>query len=115
MERLGGDTELLTEVIDLFLIDCPKRLTDIKAAIDDGHAERLRTTAHALKGAAGTIAAAAVFEASQVLERLGAEGRLDTAAAGFRQLSQDAATLMDTLRGLRTGSADSEAETPCAR
>jgi signal transduction histidine kinase/CheY-like chemotaxis protein len=115
MERLGGDAELLAEVIDLFLSDCPKRLADIKAAVDAGDAERLRTTAHALKGAAGTIAAASVFEASQTLERLGAERRLDPAPAAFRHLSQEAATLMDALRGLRNGTSDSAAGTSCAR
>ena len=115
MERLGGDTELLAEVIDLFLSDCPKRLADIKAAVDAGDAEQLRTAAHALKGAAGTIAAASVFEASQMLERLGAERKIDAAPAAFRHLSQEAAALMDTLRGLRNGTPDSAAGTPCAR
>jgi signal transduction histidine kinase/DNA-binding response OmpR family regulator len=114
MERLGGDTELLAEVIDLFLSDCPKRLADIKAAVDAGDAERLRTAAHALKGAAGTIAAASVFEASQMLERLGAERRIEAAPAAFRHLSREAAALMDTLHGLRNAP-DSAAGTPCAR
>jgi signal transduction histidine kinase/DNA-binding response OmpR family regulator len=115
MDRLGGDTELLAEVIDLFLADCPRRLADIKAAVDAGDGERLRTTAHALKGAAGTIAATAVFEASQTLERLGAERRMEPASAAFRQLSEHAAKLMETLRTLRTtGTSGNPAEASCA-
>ena len=33
MERLGDDTELLDELIEVFLNDCPTRLTDIRAAV----------------------------------------------------------------------------------
>jgi two-component system, sensor histidine kinase and response regulator len=115
MDRLGGDAELLAEVIDLFLADCPKRLADIKAAVDAGDGERLRTTAHALKGAAGTIAATAVFEASQMLERLGAERRMEPAPAAYRQLAEHGSKLMDTLRTLRnSGTSGDPAEASCA-
>jgi CheY-like chemotaxis protein len=103
IERLGGDSSLLAEVIQIFLDDCPKRLAAIKAAVDARDAEAIRTTAHALKGAAATIAASAVFEAAQTLERLGAERRVEPAAAAWRVLSADAAHLMDTLRAEGAG------------
>ncbi|MGH9308310.1 MAG: response regulator, partial [Vicinamibacterales bacterium] len=109
IDRLGGDTTLLGEVIQLFLDDCPKRLAAIDAAVDQRDPERIRTTAHALKGAAGTIAAAAVFEAAQALERIGAEQRLAAADAARRLLAREAASLMDTLRRM----APVEAKTRC--
>ena len=43
MERLGGDEELLLDVVRLFLDDCPVRLAAIKAAVDS--AQR-RTNTH---------------------------------------------------------------------
>jgi signal transduction histidine kinase/CheY-like chemotaxis protein len=98
MDRLGGDVDLLGDVIRLFLDDCPLRLAAIKHAVDLRDAELVRTTAHALKGAAGTLSAAAVFEAAQTLERLGAEGRLEPAEAAWRTLAKEAANLMDTFR-----------------
>ncbi|MGH9373047.1 MAG: response regulator, partial [Vicinamibacterales bacterium] len=97
-DRLGGDVDLLGDVIRLFLDDCPKRLAAINAAVDQRDSELIRTTAHALKGAAGTIAAPAVFEAAQALERIGAEKRLDAAEAARRVLAREAANLLDTLR-----------------
>jgi signal transduction histidine kinase/DNA-binding response OmpR family regulator/HPt (histidine-containing phosphotransfer) domain-containing protein len=102
IERLGGDAELLAEVVRLFLDDCPRRLAAIDAAIDQGDPESLRTAAHALKGAAGTIAASAVFEAAQALERIGAERRLDAADAARRVLAREAASLIETLRRAST-------------
>jgi CheY-like chemotaxis protein/HPt (histidine-containing phosphotransfer) domain-containing protein len=98
IDRLGGDADLLGDVIRLFLDDCPKRLAAISAAVEGRDPESIRTTAHALKGAAGTIAAAAVFEAAQTLERIGAEKRLNAAEAAWRVLARESANLMDTLR-----------------
>jgi CheY-like chemotaxis protein len=100
IDRLGGDADLVGEVIRLFLDDCPKRLSAINAAVEQRDPELIRTTAHALKGAAGTIAAAAVFEAAQTLERIGAEKRLNAADAAWRVLARESANLMDTLRRL---------------
>jgi two-component system, sensor histidine kinase and response regulator len=98
IDRLGGDTELLTEVVHLFLEDCPHRLAAIKSAVDLRNPELIRSTAHALKGAAGTLAARGVFEAAQALEQMGAEARLEPTEAAWRTLSKEAASLMETFR-----------------
>ena len=113
MHRLGGDMDLLTDVVRIFLDDCPKRLVAIKNAVDLRDAELIRTTAHALKGAAGTLSATGVFEAAQTLERLGTEGRLEPAEAAWRILATEASNLMDTFRQM---DAAKTAEGPsCAR
>jgi signal transduction histidine kinase/DNA-binding response OmpR family regulator/HPt (histidine-containing phosphotransfer) domain-containing protein len=98
LERLGGDTELLADVIRIFLEDCPHRLSAIKAAVDARDADAIRATAHALKGAASNLSATGLFEAAQVMERIGAESRLDAAQAAWRMLAAEAMSVMDTLR-----------------
>ena len=98
LERMGGDRQLFSDVIHVFLEDGPGQLAAIKAAVDARDADAIRRTAHALKGASGNLAATDVFEAAQTLERLGAERRLDAAEAGWRRLSAAAAQLLDTLR-----------------
>jgi CheY-like chemotaxis protein len=98
MRRLGGDLELLADVTSLFLEDCPMRVAAIKAAIDARDADGLRAAAHALKGVAANLSATGLFEAAQILERLGAESRLEPAEAAWRRLSTEAASVMDTLR-----------------
>jgi len=97
-ERLSGDHELMTDVIRVFLEDLPKRLGAIKSAVTARDAEALRTAAHALKGAAGNLSAGGLFEAARVLERVGAESRLDAAEAAWRQLSVEATSVIDVLR-----------------
>jgi two-component system sensor histidine kinase/response regulator len=98
MHRLGGDLELFADVTSLFLEDCPVHVAAIKAAIDARDADGLRTASHALKGVAANLSAAGLFEAAQILERLGAESRLAPAEAAWRRLSEEAAGVMNTLR-----------------
>jgi len=98
LERLGGDEHLFAEVIRLFLEECPHHLAHIKSAVDHRDAERIRTAAHALKGAAGNLSANGLFEAAHVLERIGAEARIEAAEGAWRRLSVEASHAMDALR-----------------
>ena len=103
MERLDGDRDLLADVIAIFLDDCPRRLTAIKAAVDQGNAGRIEAAAHALKGAAGNLSAAGLFDAAQTLERIGAEGRISAAEPAWRLLAMEAAHVMDALHRFEVG------------
>jgi two-component system sensor histidine kinase/response regulator len=101
LDRLCGDEQLMTDVIHLFLEDCPARLVAIRDAVTRRHAEDLRLTAHALKGSAANLSAIGLFEAAQTLERMGAESRLAGAEAAWRQLSVEASYVINTLRALQ--------------
>lgn len=96
--RMSGDDALMAEVLQLFLEDLPVRLAAIEAAVTAGNADALRTAAHALRGAAGNVSAGGLFDAARVLERAGAESRMDAADAAWRQLSIEAGTLTHVLR-----------------
>ena len=84
-------------MIGVFLADCPARLADIKAAVDARDAEAIRHAAHGLKGAAANLSASALFNAAAVLERIGAESRLDAAEGAWRLLSAAAADVLAVL------------------
>jgi two-component system, sensor histidine kinase and response regulator len=98
LDRVAGDEELMNDVIRIFLEDCAQQLTAIRGAIDQKSADAIRTAAHALKGAAGNLSANGLFEAADLLERIGAESRIDVAEAAWLRLSAEAATLIDVLR-----------------
>jgi HPt (histidine-containing phosphotransfer) domain-containing protein len=102
LERMNGDEALVSDVIRLFLDDCPARLRAIKAAVDARDGEAIRLEAHGLKGAAGNLSATGLFDAAQILERIGAEARLDAAEAAWRLLSIEAIQALDTLREFET-------------
>jgi CheY-like chemotaxis protein len=98
LARMGGDEELMRDVVQLFLTDCPERLAAIRAAIDRGDAVRLRGEAHTLKGAAASLSAAELAEAARALEQIGAGNTLDGAEGAWSRLTGAAD---DALRALR--------------
>jgi len=51
LEQLDNDYDLLHEMIDLFLMECPKQLDDLKKA--QGNPYQLAEAAHAIKGTLG--------------------------------------------------------------
>jgi CheY-like chemotaxis protein len=98
MARVGGDEELFTEIIKLFLLDCPVRVAAIKAAVESEDPDEVRLAAHALKGSAGNLSATSLTSAARTLERIGTERRLEAAPAAFRNLATQAVLAMDILR-----------------
>jgi two-component system, sensor histidine kinase and response regulator len=102
LERLHGNEAMLSDVIGLFLDECPARLGAIKAAVDARNSESIRIEAQGLKGAAGNLSALGLFNAAQTLERIGAEARLDAAEAGWRLVSMEASQVLDALRHFET-------------
>jgi CheY-like chemotaxis protein len=97
MQRLGGDVGLLHQVITLFLNDCPARLQALRVAVERGDAEEIRFGAHALRGSAGNLSAEGLLEAARVLERIGAERRIDDAAPALQRLLHQAAAVITHL------------------
>ena len=100
LEQLGGDQDLVREVVLLFLEECPTQLTAIKSAIDRGDAHELYVVAHTLKSTAGTMACPVVAEAARTLEAIGREGRMSAAADPWHILNVEANRLLVALRAM---------------
>jgi two-component system, sensor histidine kinase and response regulator len=96
--QTDGNRALRFDVVRMFLDDCPAYVEAVHAAVRDGDAARLRSTAHKLKGAAGYLTAAVVADAAGHLETLGREGRLDEAVTGLERLDAAVAQLIPELR-----------------
>jgi HPt (histidine-containing phosphotransfer) domain-containing protein len=79
-ERVEGDAELLTEIVEQFLEDSPRLLEEVGAAVAAGDAGALKRAAHTLKGAASNFGAAAVVATCLELEGIGRSDDLAAAA-----------------------------------
>ena len=86
LSRVGGDTDLLHEIVDLFLADYPATLEKIRAAVSARDAAAIEHHAHSLKGSVSTFGAQSAFEAALALERQGRNGDLGDVDAGLSQL-----------------------------
>jgi len=100
-ERLCGDDDLVGVVVDLFVEECPGWLAAIVDAVAAADAERIRTTAHALKGAAGNLSAHTVAAAASRLEILGHDRNLPACAVACAELSTECERLLGALRQRR--------------
>lgn len=101
LSRVGGDVELLKEVIELFLDDYPSTLQKIKSAVAASDASALEQHAHSLKGAVSTFGASRAFEAAFELEKQGRSRDLGGAEAGLLQLEQALEALRPELESLQ--------------
>ncbi|WP_229223461.1 response regulator [Duganella sp. sic0402] len=74
MERLGGHSALLSQLLSLFANDFNASLQQIRAAVDAGDLAQAAELVHKIRGAAGNLSANELFRAASTLEdRLRAE------------------------------------------
>jgi len=99
LRSVGGDKKLLLRMIQIFLRDSPKRLSEIAAAIRSNRSEDLAFAAHALKGSVAIFGGDAARQKCQELQELGRRGELSQAAATFELLKVEIAKLEANLRG----------------
>jgi HPt (histidine-containing phosphotransfer) domain-containing protein len=66
-----GDSLFLTQLLDTFAHDAQEHLGSLRSAVAGADTKRLRSEAHALKGASLTIGAQGMAQLCQLLENLG--------------------------------------------
>jgi HPt (histidine-containing phosphotransfer) domain-containing protein len=81
LARLDGDKNLLTELVQIFLGECPGLMARIRTAITEQDPPRLKSAAHALKGSVANFGAHGAVNAAARLETLGLDPTLETDAA----------------------------------
>ncbi len=89
LNRVGGDRELLMDLVSLFLEDYPTTLREIREATQNRDPEGLRRSAHALKGAVANFAARAAVETAEKLEDLGKQQDMTQAAEILPRLEKE--------------------------
>jgi two-component system, sensor histidine kinase and response regulator len=93
----AGDRELLRDIAGAFLEEHPRRISEIRRAIDTSDWELLHRAAHTIKGSMRYFGAAAVFDRAFGLEQLAASQSLEGAEEIFSLLKQELAKLVPHL------------------
>ena len=75
--HIGGDAELLRELVSVFVEDSPGRLAELEGAVDAGDAVEANRKAHALKGMYGIIRVNGMADLALQMEREAGEGKLE--------------------------------------
>jgi two-component system, sensor histidine kinase and response regulator len=74
LQRVDGDRAFLAEIAEIFRGDYPKQIRILQESIEAGDSERIRHTAHALKGALSNLAAEQATALATSLEGAGVSG-----------------------------------------
>jgi HPt (histidine-containing phosphotransfer) domain-containing protein len=101
LTRVGGDEELLSEVIGLFLDDYPHSLQRLREAVTAGDSSAVEQYAHSLKGSVSIFGAQEAVEAAFSLEKQGRSGDLTAAPDGLKRLEQALAKLKPELEAIQ--------------
>jgi HPt (histidine-containing phosphotransfer) domain-containing protein len=88
VRRVGGNPDVVREIIGLVQVECPRLLKAVRAALDGGSASEVERAAHSLKGTVGSIGARESLAVAQRLETLGRQGDLVQAGQAFPQLEE---------------------------
>lgn len=99
-ERMGGDLEILHEVMRIFLEESPRMLAAIAQAVAARDAKALELAAHCLKGSALMLAAGRLHEYTSALEMMGREARLDAAPDVWVELEDETLRLREELTAM---------------
>ncbi len=83
---VGGDMELLREIAALFLDDIPRKVDQIREALQASDAVRVEETAQDLKGAAANIGAKTIEQSLSQLERMARKENLSGGEAVLIEL-----------------------------
>ena len=88
LARVGGREDRLRAIIHVFLDESSQLMAELQEAIACRDAPRLKTVAHALKGAVGLFGVPGIVEAAQTLECLGQAGELTGSPEIYKRLDE---------------------------
>jgi HPt (histidine-containing phosphotransfer) domain-containing protein len=97
LQRLGGDQELLAELISFCLTDSPPLVASLRTAIESRDGVKVRKHAHALKGLVAGCGGVRTANAAQKLERAGESNNLEDALRMFDVLTEELARFRQAL------------------
>ncbi|MBS1140888.1 MAG: Hpt [Proteobacteria bacterium] len=88
LERLGGDEEIYSMMVDMYLQDVDNNCTAIASAFASGDSMTLQREAHTIKGLLATFSDEAGAADAMLVEKQAKNGEIDGLADGVAGLQQ---------------------------
>jgi len=99
-DAFDQDWDFFEEIVDLFMIDCPRMIELLRETLRAGDAVAFSRNAHAIKGMVRLFQAEQAAVMAQALEERGRNGDLEGAAEGVDRLAVGLDQLKNVLMGL---------------
>lgn len=100
LERLGGRMEIVPRFVGLFFKGVSPQMEGLAKALAAEDADGVRRHAHAIKGAAGNIAALRMYKIAAMIEAAAKEGELTEALPRLVMLQQEYRSFIETVGDL---------------
>ncbi len=97
LEQLGGDSELLEQLVDIFIQDAPGRLERIRQSLETEDWDGLEQTVHTLKGSAASVGANRLLHSVHKLNQACKNKEQHRASSLLSQVETDLRTLRQRL------------------
>ncbi len=102
LSRLEGNRVLLRNLVELFRVEGPRQLANVRLALDLEDAVGVQRAAHTLKGAVALLGGPKAADAAGHLETMGKRGDLEDAERAFTRLEvavHDLGSALSSLEG----------------
>ncbi len=90
--------DLFKEIVDIFLDDYPRILSEIRNAILNGDSKTLERAAHSIKGSTGNLSAIGAYKAAFKLEEIGRSCNISKAEIAYKELEKEIEQLKPVLK-----------------
>jgi len=111
LEKLGGDKNLLEDVIEIFLEEAPRHLASLRHGLDVKSAEEIERSAHSLKGELGYLSLSELSKSACDLEGM---GRADDIEGVAKLLPSFEAAVFKLLMSIASGRVAESGDTAMA-
>jgi CheY-like chemotaxis protein len=101
MELVGGDEELLRDIVSMFLEDSTRLLGRIRSGLDAGDPKTVERAAHQLRGSSANLRAREVSDSAFQMEQLAGRGSLEAASRRYPGLERALLRLQAAIKKLR--------------
>lgn len=96
-ERVGGDIELLGDLVEIFAEECPGMMARIEHAVVSGNAGELQKASHKFKGSVLQFSASDAASIANELEEMGRTDSMGNASHALERLKEQIAVLNGAL------------------
>jgi HPt (histidine-containing phosphotransfer) domain-containing protein len=104
LRALGGEDEpgLLTELIDIFLADAPKRLQEISTGLGANDLKTVERAAHTLKSSSANIGAIGLSKLCKEMEEIARERKLESMPSLLTRSTRAMSEVESALRAIQS-------------
>jgi CheY-like chemotaxis protein/HPt (histidine-containing phosphotransfer) domain-containing protein len=97
LARMEGDRDLLSEIVQLFMSECPRISAELRQALEAHDARLVERLAHTLKGSSANISATGLCQAALALEMHARSGDLTDASVQIEAIEGELDRLLPEL------------------